>query len=116
MRKLFLSAVLAVVSLSATGQAHAWGAREQGIVTGIVGTIVAQQLFRPPVVVAPPPVAAVPVPVPVPPPVAYPVAPPMVPYYPGTVYPDYIYRPMFKDVDVWIPECQCYRTMRVQIR
>jgi hypothetical protein len=96
----------------------------QGIVTGIVGTIVAQQIFRPPVVVVPQGVPMqpgyapgyAPQGVPMQPGYAPGYAPPMVPYYPGTVYPDFVYRPMFRDVDVWIPECQCYRTMRVQIR
>lgn len=112
MRKLITSVVLAVATLSATSPAMAWGAREQGIVAGVVGTLIVQQLVRPPVVVAAPP----PVPVPVVPwNPAVPVSP-VVPYYPGTVYPDYIYRPMFKSVDVWVPECYCYRTMTVQVR
>lgn len=126
MRKAIASAAL-VLATVASHPAMAWGAREQGIVTGIVGTIVAQQLFRPPVVVAPPPPVAVPGPVPVAPPVyapaPVPVVPwnpaqpygPVVPYYPGTVYPDFIYRPMYKDVDVWIPECECWRTTRVRV-
>lgn len=113
MRKVIASAALVLATVS-SHPAMAWGAREQGIVTGIVGTIVAQQLFRPPVVVAPPPVAA-PVPAPVVPwNPAVPVSP-VVPYYPGAMYPDFIYRPMYRDVDVWIPECQCWRTMRVRV-
>lgn len=115
MRTVIASAVLALATVSQP--AMAWGEREQGIVTGIVGTIVAQQIFRPPVVVAPPPVA---VPAPAPVPVvpwnpAYPTGP-VVPYYPGTVYPDYIQRPMYRSVDVWVPECQCWRTVQVRVK
>jgi len=100
MIKVLTAALIASTTLMAVSPAMAWGPREQGIVTGIVGTIVAQQIFRPPVVVAPPPVYA---------------GPPMVPYYPGTVYPNYTYRPMYKSVDVFIQECNCYRTMQVRV-
>lgn len=127
MRKTLAVVLLAATTLTAVSPAMAWGEREQGIVTGVVGTIIAQQIFRPPVVVAqgypqaqgyvqgygpqpgygPPPVVYAPAP---------PVyGPPMVPYYPGTVYPDFIQRPMYKPVDVFIPECNCYRTMNIRI-
>lgn len=109
MRKLITSVAL-VLATVASHPAMAWGAREQGIVTGIVGTIIVQQLVRPPVVVLP-----MPAPVPVVPwNPAYPAGP-VVPYYPGTMYPDYIYRPMYKSVDVFIPECQCWRTVQVRV-
>lgn len=100
MRK-FITAVLAATTMVAATPAMAWGEREQGALAGVVGTIVLQQISRPPVaVVAPAPV---------------PVGPPMVPYYPGSVYPDYTYRPMYKAVDIFFPDCQCYRTVMVRV-
>lgn len=36
-------------------------------------------------------------------------------YVPGRVYPDYIYRPMYKMVNVFVPECNCNRTIKVRI-
>jgi len=99
MRKLIATVLLSVAVIA---PAHAWGEREQGILAGIAGLWAVQQLNK----------------------AGYPqgqpqhihITPqPVVPYYPGTVYPDYIYRPMYRDVDVYIPECRCYRTIRVQV-
>ena len=95
MRKLILIALLIV-----SAQAHAWGAREQGALAGVAGVLLFQHITQPRVVVPAQPI--------------YTPAP-VVPYYPGTVYPDYIQRPMYRAVDVFIPECQCYRTVMVQI-
>lgn len=36
-------------------------------------------------------------------------------YQPGMVYPDFIYRPMYKLVEVYIPECKCTKTVKVRI-
>lgn len=94
-----LNKLLAAVGLSftiAASPAHAWGAREQAATAGIASVLLYQQITQPRVYVQPPPQ-------------------PVVPYYPGTVYPDYIYRPMYKAVDVFVPECQCYRTILVQV-
>ena len=46
MRKLLASVLITTSSLGSTS-AMAWGAYEQGIVTGIAGTIITQQLIRP---------------------------------------------------------------------
>lgn len=110
MRKII--ALASLIAAASTAPAHAWGEREQGIVTGIVGTIAIQQLFRPVVPVYPGTIPPVVVPQYAPPVV------PVVPYYPGTVYPDYIYRaprPMYRGVDVYIPECNCYRTIMMRV-
>ena len=86
------------IALVVTAPAYAWGEREQGIVTGVAGTLLIQKLnqnqrvYQHPVYVQPP-----------------------VYYYPEVVYPEYTYRPMFKFVDVYIPECGCYRTIKVRV-
>lgn len=36
-------------------------------------------------------------------------------YYPETRYYHEYRRPMYRSVDVWIPECGCYRTIRVRV-
>lgn len=36
-------------------------------------------------------------------------------FVPGRVYPDYIYRPMYKLVSVYVPECKCSRNLKVRI-
>jgi len=108
MRKLITSVALTVVMLSAASPAMAWGAREQGIVTGVVGAVIVQQLMQPRVIVAAPP----------PPPlyIVNPGYPPrVVPYYPGMSSPDFIHRPMYRSVDIFIPECNCYRTIEVRV-
>ena len=98
MRKL-----IAVTLLAATvsAPALAWGDREQGILAGAAGLWAIQQLNKAgqqPVYQAPQPV--------------YQQAPV---YVPVPVYRDYIHRPMYKAVDVYIPECNCTRTVMVQI-
>lgn len=97
MRKLIVATVLALTAI----HAQAWGDREQGIVAGIAGTLLLQRLtqpqYAPPVYTHPPVVQTPP------------------PYYPGTVYPSYTHRPMYRMVDVYVPECNCYRTVQVQI-
>lgn len=50
MRKLVAVALLA----SSIGTAHAWGAREQGALAGVVGTLILQQSYRQPVLVQQP--------------------------------------------------------------
>ena len=47
-------AVALVASCSYAPAAHAWGAREQGILTGVAGLWVYQQLAKPSVAVQPP--------------------------------------------------------------
>jgi hypothetical protein len=89
-----------ILIFSFASQTYAWGSREQGIVAGIAGTLLWQHITQPRGNTHMPQL--------------YP-ATPMVPYYPGTVYYDYTYRPMYKAVDIFIPECNCYRTVMVQI-
>ena len=91
MKKSFVS--LAVVCSMLSAPAFAWGPREQGILPGIAGLWVFQQLQKPPVVVngappvvyaPPPPVVYSPAPVYVVPPTVY-VYPTNVPVPPGMV-------------------------------
>ena len=96
MRKL-----IAVTLLAATVStpAFAWGDREQAALAGaVLGYVIGQQQNQPRPHVQPAPVYQ---------------QPPV--YVPGVVYRDYTYRPMYKMVDVFIPECNCYRTVQVQI-
>lgn len=44
MKKILATA--AVIAMTATTQAHAWGDREQGILTGIIGTLIIQDINR----------------------------------------------------------------------
>lgn len=97
MRK-FIAALAILGSLSAP--AHAWGDREQGALAGVAATLLFQHVTQ-----AQPHVHTAP----------SVTMQPTVPYYSGTVYPDYTHRPMYKAVDVFIPECRCYRTVMVQI-
>jgi len=94
---------LATLAITATlaAPAYAWGPREQGVLAGIAGVLLLQHATHPRVVV---PHAGY-----------YPTPQPVVPYYPGTVYHNHTYRPMYKAVDVFIPECNCYRTVTVQV-
>lgn len=96
-----MKALLFTLMLAVSLPAYAWGDREQGIVAGALGAIVLDRILRPQ-----PPQQY--------PPVQYPPVP-VVPYYPGTIYPDYIYRPMYKEVQIFVPECNCYRTVLVQV-
>ena len=43
MKKILATA--AVIAMTATTQAHAWGEREQGILTGVIGTIILQDIY-----------------------------------------------------------------------
>ena len=86
-----------------SSSAYAWGALEQGILWGIGGTIVGQHIIRQhqqPQYVQPVPV--------------YPQHPG---YYGPPVYAPnrFTHRPMYRIVDVWIPECGCYRQIAVQV-
>ncbi len=47
--------VAGLIALSAVGSAHAWGKQEQGILQGVAGLWIYQQLSRPQVVVQPQP-------------------------------------------------------------
>lgn len=110
-----LSKVLtaAVLSTAIATPALAWGEREQGALAGIVGTLILQQIARDG--------QAAPVPAPRPP-VVYgggvyvpPVVvhvPPHVHHHPHVHAP----RPMWRRVDVYIPECNCVRTIDVQVQ
>jgi hypothetical protein len=96
MRKL-----IAVTLLAATvsAPALAWGDREQAALAGtILGYVIGQQQNQPRPYVHPAPVYQ---------------QPPV--YVPGVVYRDFIHRPMYKAVDVYIPECNCTRTVMVQV-
>lgn len=95
MRKLLVAGLVAA-SVATSAQAHGpsgnWVAPL--IIGGVIGAVIANQPRTPYIHVPPPP--------------------PVV-YYPGVVYPDYTYRPMYRMVDVFIPECNCYRSVPVQI-
>lgn len=92
---------VALAASIAARPAFAWGDREQGIVAGTVGLWTIQQLSRIGQSAYP----------------AYPHSPvyqpPVVPYYPHPT--GYTHRPMYRAVDLFIPECNCYRTVMVQI-
>jgi hypothetical protein len=92
MYKLVAVSLLAVASSSA----FAWGDREQGALAGaVIGFIIGQN--QPRQYVHPAPVYQPPA------------------HVPGIVYRDYTYRPMYKAVDIYIPECNCTRTVMVQV-
>lgn len=100
--KLFTKVVAAaVLAASVSTPAFAWGDREQGILAGAAGLWAIQQLNR----AGQPQVVYQGSPAPV-----YQTAPPV--YFPQ---PSYTYRPMYKAVDVFIPECNCTRTVMVQV-
>lgn len=93
--------LMTMAILSITSSAFAWGALEQGILWGIGGTLVGQQIIRqnqPQAVY----IQQVPV---------YAQHPQEYYYQPSR----FTHRPMYRMVDVWIPECGCYRTIQVQI-
>jgi hypothetical protein len=93
-----ITLVAAGLTLAFATSAHAWGPREQGALAGIAGTLIFQHITQPHVQAAP----VQPAPVYVEP--------------PRYVYPaPHVQRPMFKHVDVYIPECNCYRTIYVQV-
>jgi hypothetical protein len=46
--------VAGLIAVAAVGQAHAWGAHEQGALAGIAGTLLFQQVTRPQVYSQPP--------------------------------------------------------------
>ena len=85
----FKIATLLVLAIWAV-PAAAWGDREQGIVAGVAGTLALQHMMQPQ------------------------YAPQYVPQY-APAYPSYTHRPMYRSVDIFIPECNCYRTMLIQI-
>lgn len=88
------AAILATVCALTATSAHAWGSREQGILTGIAGTLILQQIYKPQ-------------------PQSQPTPPPVVHHYPAPVY--QAPQPIYRWVDVYIPECRCYRSVMVQI-
>ena len=99
MKKILLPIAMLWVT---TSSAFAWGALEQGILWGIGGTLVGQQIIQSnqqPVYVQQVPV--------------YPQHPQGYYYQPAPSR--FTHRPMYRMVDVWIPECGCYRTIQVQI-
>lgn len=89
-----------VCFLFIASNAYAWGALEQGILWGIGGTLVGQQIVQraqqPQVVYVQP---------------GYEQAPQPQYYAPNR----FSHRPMYKAVDIWVPECGCWRTVMVQI-
>ena len=93
----YLVLVLALISNSA----FAWGDREQGALTGfVIGAIIGNKHQQPsnPVYLPPPP----PQPIYIPPPVVY-------------TYPPQ--QQLFRQrIDIYIPECNCYRTIEVLTR
>ena len=46
--------LVALMTVATIGSAHAWGAREQGALAGIAGTLFIQQIAQPRVVAQPP--------------------------------------------------------------
>lgn len=97
MRKLLVIAT--VVAALAPATSSAWGPREQGALAGIAGTLLFQHITQPP----PPPVYA-------PPPVYYQAPPVYV-----TPPPQYRPAPVYRIVEVYVPECNCYRRYIVPI-
>lgn len=89
-----MTKIIAAVAIAiATSSAHAWGPREQGIATGIAATLLWQHVNAPQIIVpAPPPVV---------------VSPQYFPQHPPHFHRQY--RPSHRIVDVYIPECNCYR-------
>lgn len=101
MRKLIAAVLLTIATIVPAHAQHGHHHHGHGgggnwvaplVIGGIVGAVIANQ-NRPVYVTPPPPVI----------------------YYPGQVYPDYTYRPMYRMVDVYIPECGCTRSVQVQI-
>ena len=96
MRKVILAVLTAlfVIPAHADGHHHGGGNWVAPFVGGaVIGAIIAQPRYiQPPVVYNPP-----------------------VYFTPGTVYPDYIYRPVYREVSIFVPECNCYRTITVQV-
>jgi len=92
-----------VLSLIATTPAFAWGEREQGVLTGVAGLLLLQHVAKPNIEAQPPHV--------------YGHSPVWeYPHYsPSYHRPTYIHRPMYKAVDIYFPECNCYRTVMIQI-
>jgi hypothetical protein len=94
--------IITICLLFVASNAYAWGALEQGILWGIGGTLVTQQVIRgyqqPQTVYVQP---------------AYPQHPDGYYYTPAPSR--FTHRPMYRAVDIWIPECGCYRTVMVQI-
>lgn len=100
MRKLIVTAMLCV---AAVAPAHAWGEREQGILAGVAGLWAIQQLNKAGQAQGAPQHIHI-------------TPQPVVPYHPGLMgRGDFIHRPMYKAVDVYIAECNCYRTIFVQV-
>ena len=103
MKKILTLVTMTIAILVITASsAFAWGALEQGILWGIGGTLVGQQIIRQhqqPVYVQQVPV--------------YPQHPQG--YYYQPTPNRFTYRPMYRIVDVWIPECQCYRQVMIQV-
>jgi hypothetical protein len=100
-------AVVAALTMSSVTSAHAWGPREQGIVTGIAGVLLYQHITQPRVYVQPhghyvqPPVQYAREQVFVVPPVQYFPPPPP--------------RAVYRTIEIYIPECNCYRNITVQV-
>jgi hypothetical protein len=97
MKKVILCALLVVLPPTAS----AWGEREQGILAGIAGTLLLQNINQPRYGYAP-------------------YQPPVVYHeqhihHHRPVYPAYQYRPMYKFVDIYVPECGCYRSVKVPV-
>jgi len=104
MKKITFTVYFVICFLFISTQALAWGALEQGILWGIGGTLVGQQLIRgaqqPQVVYVQPGYQQ------------YPHVAPQSQYYAPSRF---THRPMYRMVDVWIPECGCYRSVMVQV-
>lgn len=80
-----------------TVPAAAWGDREQGIAAGVAGTLALQHMMQHRQMYVRPQ-----------------YGPQYAPQY-APAYPSYTHRPMYRSVDIFIPECNCYRTMMIQI-
>jgi hypothetical protein len=96
MKKLLAIGVLAL----ATTQAYAWGPREQGIVTGIAGTLLWQHVTQPRVVQAPPVVVQ---------------QAPQVVVPQSRVYSLPAPRPIYEERTQWDYNCNCYVRIYNQI-
>jgi hypothetical protein len=106
--------LIPIVMMVAASQAHAWGDREQGIVTGIAGTLLFQHVMQPrtqPVQAQPPIIIGQPAPPVV---IAQP-APPTARVYNLPRQGLYSGRPVYEERMQWEYSCNCYIRVLNQI-
>ena len=105
--------LIAIAMVMVASSAHAWGDREQGIVTGIAGTLLYQHITQPrPQYVQQPPVV---IGQPAPPVVIAPPPPPVGRVYNLPRYGLYSGRPVYEERMQWDYNCNCYIKVLNQI-